>query len=107
MTKSELNQAWYELEEYGPSSDNWPEDIPDFTEPNRFFSEVVPRMISLGYAVRTSSYDAKGKTIHVCNVDMVGKSHPKDTKYFGAQSFYSVGEAGLEAAIKARKELEK
>lgn len=94
MTKSELNQAWAELEGWTI----WPVfDHPDFTEPNRFFSEVVPRMEELGYTPKIEK--------NLCGNWYVFFESIEDESYISEGTRKNVGKAGLEAAIKARKKL--
>lgn len=125
MTKDELNREWAELEgcEEVNGALNWDgrsrinfdplgqgtvwkfpdgsldNDIPDFTEPNRFFAEVVPRMNELELTPRLCQYS---KSNWCCEWNRI-----TNDECIASSADGTVGEAGLEAAIKARKELGK
>ena len=112
MTKSqELSKQWAELE-FGwtewlgdcgrnPDVDTRYQPVKDFTSPDRFFAEVVPRLEELGYFPR---FRYSGKSY---GWSCFMTSHL--TKYPSVESeFYmNIGEVGLEAAIKAREEIGK
>lgn len=123
MTKDELNREWADLEgwtvEHSHSDElelfRWMKDgknlndtvfaprsncgeaLPNFTEPNRFFAEVVPRMESLGLYPNVR----KMKSQDTWTFGWFRESLSDSGKAHGP----TVGEAGLEAAIKARKGL--
>lgn len=127
MTKSEMNQAWAELEGWVKGEFCLPisktskmkakyswinqkgkgaNSIPDFTEPNRFFPEVVPRMREIDPDGRFSFYESSvggGKSRKRWNA-LYGYKGAIDEKVHRGRSD-DIGEAGLQAAIKARKKL--
>lgn len=123
MDKNELNKQWAELEGWKPAKvgptiyeTKYPEDgyltpdgmvyvnIPDFTEPNRFFAEVVPRMYGLGFKYADCSwYGAENFKRHVF---MFYLPDEKPTT-IQVNDKGNPCMAGLEAAIKARKEIGK
>ena len=117
MTKNELNKAWAELEGWQPaklsptlyetkepiegfvdSTGLCHGELPDWTEPNRFFAEVVSRMRELDCMARiycdfenTCDFQwIKG----IAGYSPIATAINKD-----------IGIAGLTAAIQARKEL--
>ena len=119
MTKSEANKQWAELEgyEYMEAEPNeyeahWiiprkhrendpfqdiTKELPDFTEPNRFFAEVVPRMNMLNFHPQLHRGSKDGLwQFEWWNFEVVLNV---------ISSHKEIGEAGLIAAIKARKEL--
>ena len=97
MTKDELNRKWAELEGWKFNL-NSIEDLkppPDFTEPNRFFAEVVPRMVELGLCFKFDNFGCVHWTASIESDVNVVYGHSNE-----------IGEAGLAAAIKAKEELD-
>ena len=115
--KDDLNKEWAELEgkkyydgprTIGKPNDNEIEPLPDWTEPNRFFAEVVPRIQELcGYTFQHKLeiyFDYVGTIIH-CGIFRPDDNFGK--KLLAECSGKSEGIAGLKAAIQARKEIGK
>ncbi len=103
----DLNKEWAELEGWKQDSVGlWvtPKGIvygldgpPDWTEPNLFFAEVVPRMEKLG--LYPNIY--KSKCSDTWTFGWYRESLGDRVRAYGK----TIGEAGLKAAIQARKEL--
>lgn len=93
----DLNKQWAELEGWEPS---WNQlSPPNYTKPNRFFAEVVPRMRELGFTFLLSDQE---------------EDNQFEFFYLNKRSGWNniiihnkVGIAGLTAAIQARKEIGK
>lgn len=85
-----------------PSEKEALEHLPNWTEPNLFFVEVVPRMIELKF-LPTWHFDKQHRFTF---------TYMPNNKFYGGmettkRSGTSIGKAGLTAAIQARKELRK
>ena len=113
--KSELNKKWAELEgfkevtirdgitQWEGEYSNYPE-LPDFTEPNRFFAEVVPRMRNLNFDWEKIDSGRSSWQYFVWILRTCGQDERKEFvgKFAYEQEMF---EAGLEAAINAREKL--